>query len=143
MTEAELAWAAGFFDGEGSVGIYPRIQYQKGVRYAGWRLTARLAGCRQASIGRFASIVGNGSVRCEGRRTRRDRRIWMWCSFNAHVETALRQLLPFLVVKREQVELAIEFRATVGNRGSRGTPPEVLSRQAEMADAMKAMKLVS
>ena len=139
-TDIDLAWAAGFFDGEGSVGIYPRTQYHHGKKYVGWRVCARLCGCNRVSVERFAEIVGNGVVRLERRKTKKLREVWGWRAYNAEVMTALERLLPYLVVKKEQVLLGIEFRSTVGNFGSAGIPADVMKRQTEMAALIKAMK---
>jgi hypothetical protein len=142
-SDTDLAWAAGFFDGEGSLGIYRKTQYHRGRKYAGWHVHARVAGCCREAIERFAEIVGEGTVRKEPRLTAGNRNVWVWCGASATAMDSLSRLLPYLTVKREQVELGIEFRKTVANHGSRGTPSEILQRQAAMADAMKAMKRAS
>lgn len=142
-TETELAWAAGFFDGEGSIGIYRHTLYTQSGTYFTWKVKARLSCCSKEAVARFAEIMGNGVVHLQRRQTKKLREVWSWSVYDRHVIAALEPLLPYLVIKKQQVELGIAFRATVKNHGSRGVPEDVLHRQAEIATAMKAMKLVS
>lgn len=141
-TQTELAWAAGFFDGEGSIGIYKRTQYCGGKKYWGWRVSARLVGVHKPSIERFASIVGIGTVGTMKRATRTGKKVWRWSAFDKQVPPSMLPLLPYLIVKADQVRLSVLFRESVGNFGSKGTPIELVAKQTGMAERMKFLKTV-
>lgn len=141
-TETELAWAAGFFDGEGTVGLYKVTQYHSGKPYFGWRLSARLSGCHRASVEKFAAIIGFGTIKMQRRTTRTGKSIWNWQAFNSHVLKSLVPLLPYLVIKADQVRLAVSYRDSVGNFGSGGKPPDLVKKHLDMADRMKFLKTV-
>ena len=143
-TEAELAWAAGLFDGEGSLGVYRHTQYHGGKKYVGLHLIVKLAMCNQQAVEKFGEIVGEGKVNQSPRPTNSGRLVWTWNTGGVRAGLVLTKLLPYLVVKREQAELGLVFRAIV-RKNSRGlrTPPELIQRQSEIADSIKQLKLVS
>lgn len=60
MSEAELAWAAGFFDGEGYIGCVKHSRY-KGMTYM--RLSCTIAQIDRRVLDRFQAAVGVGIVR--------------------------------------------------------------------------------
>lgn len=57
LDREELAWAAGFFDGEGSVGSYPRGH--KGAP----RIMVQVAQVDREVLDRFAAVIGEGVIR--------------------------------------------------------------------------------
>lgn len=106
----EAAYAAGLFDGEGCVLIaYPRSGNKSRRRYH-----------------RLDVSVSNTDIRAlvwlkehfEGRinklsRFGRSRDAWQWRANDGTAETFLQTILPFVIIKREQVEIAIAFRQTI------------------------------
>lgn len=90
-----VAWAAGFFDGEGCLGIYvmrdglSRLQVQTSQRV-------------EAPIRIYEEMFG-GSVCCT------TKGFWQHVVFGPVAAAMLMKLLPHLVVKRDQAELALQF----------------------------------
>lgn len=97
-----LAYLAGFFDGEGCV--YPR----NGLQVSASQVDRRPLDMLQALFG--GTIKTPALV--EGRR-----QMYYWVRYGKPAAVALRALLPWLVVKREQVEWAIEYDALVKSTG--------------------------
>lgn len=112
-TDAERAYAAGFVDGEGSIGIYGgskaklahaltvRVS-QKDPRPLLW-LQARWAGniskCKHNKFGAY--------------------RGYQWQVTGRRAESFLREIRVYLVLKGDQADVAFAFRATIGtNRGN-------------------------
>jgi hypothetical protein len=142
-----LPYAAGFFDGEGCVGIY-------GSRK---RLTLRVctsvANTDKAVIDMFVSRWGGG-IRVMAPRKSNHRTLYTWRTNTAAAIAVLRELRPFLVVKAEQVDCALEFNDKVlrkwgrssgesradGHRGSPGLSDEEKANRIKYADRMKALK---
>ncbi len=101
----ELAYLAGFFDGEGSVYI------TRGVRKVNRTFILQVNAtnndvrpllCLQKAFG--------GSLLRQGIRDETWRPSYFWQANSTKAEAALRALLPYLKVKQEQAKLAILFR---------------------------------
>lgn len=97
------AYAAGLFDGEGSV-IINRVNARVHSLCCTMHLTDR------AAIGALHARFG-GSLNTVKRRAPRHREIWSWRVSGAGAERFLLAIRPFLIVKAAQADLAFEFRA--------------------------------
>jgi hypothetical protein len=96
MTEVEKAYAAGFFDGEGCVLIdLPR-------RTKGYALRVTLAQGSKTVLLRLQAAWGGSLSGKEGR--------WRLSLVGTTAGAFLSDIFPFLVVKREQAAIAIEFQ---------------------------------
>ena len=106
-TAEECAYAAGFFDGEGSV--YIRQPHGR----AGHRSSYSIC----ASVGQddirpvlflqrcWGGCINPGPIRPNGKCNSR------WTLVAASAGRFLRDILPYLIVKREQTELALEIQS--------------------------------
>ena len=119
-TEIELAWAAGFFDGEGC--IHCRIDHGK-LKHQ-FQLIISISNTSLRSLERFKGIVQHGPIYV--RRTYIGnfgpyKPNWQWRSVSKQAHEVLVLLFPYLVTKRQEAELAISARKyLIGNRG--GSP---------------------
>jgi len=50
---------------------------------------------------------------------------WVWSCQSLQAAAALRAMLPFLDVKRDQAEIALEFQATMLPQGTRGAKEQL------------------
>jgi hypothetical protein len=124
------AYFAGFFDGEGSISI--TFQQPPGRRRT-HVLQVAAGQCDRAAIEAMRDAFGG---RVYPRRSEPGRRpFWHWIASAAVAEAALREMLPYLVVKREQATLALRFRELYGpehgttGRGRRASPELVAARE--------------
>lgn len=117
-TEAELAWAAGFFDGEGSIQIVRKIR--KG--YESYELFVRVSQLSDVPLRKFAEWFG-GDVYFN------DQPIWYWQLSSKKVGTALDQLLPYLVVKRSEANVALRFQSRRRNGKKRDAHADNYDRE--------------
>jgi len=101
--EQWLAWAAGFFDGEGCITI---VRAGKGVRYY---LDINVAQADPAPLKIMQALFG-GRLATHGQA--RNRPVYYWKASTQQAFRALNEMLPYLVVKREQAECAKAFNAT-------------------------------
>ena len=108
MQSIELAWAAGFFDGEGYVGSMSlRVRPAKGRARA--VLTMEISQVDERPLLRFAAAVGCGSINRRAVRNPRWRQQWRWRAVGGTAEQALCALLPYLSApKREQAGRAVD-----------------------------------
>lgn len=102
MNIAHVAWCAGLIDGEGCIGAYPT---SAGRFRAVVRVTMTdLEPLNELWVRLRVGTIHNKTVRPPRRPA------WCYCiSDQGDAEAALRMLLPFLVVKRRQAELALQL----------------------------------
>lgn len=109
MSEAEIAWAAGLFEGEGNVALT-----QSGIQI-------RLSMCDEDVVRRWGAVVGVG--KCYGPYTRKvsPKPHWLWrISSTEEIIALFEAFRPWLGQRRiEQFERTIAHRLSV----PRGLPP--------------------
>jgi hypothetical protein len=123
--EADIAYTAGLFDGEGSISIvklakYPRFTF----------LQISVGNNFPEAIFFVQSLLG-GYVTCVKSATRDQ--FYKWALKGKKAGQALRTLLPYLRITKEQAQLAIEFQELVnsGKHGFRNpiTEDEIVKRE--------------
>ena len=112
----QLAWAAGFIDGDGFITIQNRNTKYKDKIYSGQYL--RVGAC-QASIlplEKLQSLFG-GSIRPKNSGPNpngyKRKPQWIWTLSTNTAKEALEQMLPYLVHKQEVAQLALVFQASM------------------------------
>jgi len=127
MTEGELGYAAGIFDGEGSVGIMV-VKNGKGYVYHRLQLTITNTNPEviQWLFERWGGCIHNPRyfAKQEWRAAHR------WTLADGRAMKFLKEILPFLVIKKEQATLGIQFQETK-RRGGFGAPkPDLALRES-------------
>lgn len=114
----QLAWAAGFIDGDGFITIQDRKTKIKEKVYNGHYI--RL-GCCQASeipLKELQRLFG-GTIREKNSGPNREnynrKTQYIWCVSTQQAAEVIEQLLPYLVHKKEVAQLALEFQQTMGS----------------------------
>lgn len=132
-TELERAYFAGFFDGEGSVGI-KRTSKKRKVH--GPYVT--VSQVRPDVLTKFRSIFG-GSLSFRSRAAKNG--IWCWqASGAAHCLLVLESLIPYMIVKKAESQAVVDtFQFKVHSRKA-GLPENVVSFREEMMERIKAMR---
>ncbi len=136
----DLAWAAGFFDGEGYVTIRKKVVKPKKEthkEYINHRLRIGLNHVAPEPVYELAKIFGGyvyhekvterkNSDGCN----RKDRYAWILCDDKAR--EVLVQLLPYLRNKNKVAALGIELRNTFTQLGGGSVSQEVLDKRDEL-----------
>ena len=125
----DLAWCAGFFDGEGFVTIQNRNSLVNGKRYTGHYLRIGINHVAIEPLQEMQRILG-GTIRKQSDHTvvgnRKQRHSWqMGCQA---AKDALIKMMPYFRNKQNVAELGIELQNTMGNHGHRTTPEVLLLR---------------
>lgn len=107
-----LAWAAGIIDGEGSIGIY------KNRHRNNWELRVSVGNLDPRLLRLLRELFG-GHTRLSKVAKGRYRPLWKWAVSHRGAERCLRLVMPWLVAKRDQAELALEARSLVGRKWQR------------------------
>ena len=137
MTETDIAWAAGFVDGEGCVSQRAQFRSQNRRTYS---LSIYVGQVDPRPLYRLSEYFGgNVALRTSWKG---GRPIYMWRVTGAKAEWALRVLLPYLMVKAEQARLAIELQERIRAyvRVGRSVDPEETAARMVLVDAIKADK---
>jgi len=98
----DLAYAAGFFDGEGSIGIYRTNQTQ-----------IQISNTCRAALEEFVKLFGGhvGKVPAKHMEAKNPkwRPAYYWRLYGRNASKALQEMLPYLKEKKPQAELFLTF----------------------------------
>lgn len=140
ITDIDAAYAAGFFDGEGAVMIWRRTGERvdtAGRRYH--RLVTRVRQVDRRPLDWLQARFG-GSVQQAilPKAATGWRPSWDWCLSNRLAVEFLQRVRPFLVLKRDRVDVALRFQATmglnvtVGRKGWTAITPELWEQREQL-----------
>lgn len=121
-TVFEKAYLAGLFDGEGCVGAV-KVRDKRGGRAEAIMFTAVVSMCDREPIDLLAEIYG-GAIR--SRKTAQKAhhsRVFTWQAYGDAGAKFLRDVLPYLRVKRGQAEAYLRARTTFTGWGRRPPSP--------------------
>lgn len=121
-TDLDKAYAAGFFDGEGFVTI---AFMSTKARTRGVSYTMRVGvGQNDPAPLLWLRDRWGGSVRVLKRKTDAGNPPYKWDCCSRMAAAFLRDLQPYLQVKRERAKIALDFQATLFIPGKNGHAPE-------------------
>lgn len=106
----ELSYIAGFFDGEGSVGIHRSYAKNRAVRY---ELQVALVNTDPRPLWEVQKMFGGGVYLRKHLPKHKD--TYHWTLGQRASETFLKAILPWLIVKKARAELALEFMVVKSN----------------------------
>src|SRR5215469_13265102 len=118
----DIAYAAGLFDGEGSITIGRRKT--KGARKPTYFVEI-LMGNTSLSVLEWMKQKFGGRITHNGgnRHNENHRQAWRWMASTRQAGRVLRLLLPFLKIKEKQAKLAISFQERVSKYNARNGNP--------------------
>jgi len=151
VSREDLIYAAGFFDGEGSIGIYEMGSSPKKRQTAHLALVMNVTGTSQSIIMWWKNTFGGRIARvCNSHRDVRRADSWKWCCDAKMAREVLELLVPYLKLKKVEAEIALEFQRhkdsypAWSHRNSKGRntklPDNVVQFRRELADKLKAQK---
>jgi hypothetical protein len=137
MRQELVAYAAGFFDGEG------HIRVSRHSNRGSYMLQISAVQATECPLPIFVELFG-GTVSCRASLYRgRPKRLWTWQVSSKSAEAALIEMQPYLRAKADEVIIALEFRSTFrpqfGDR-SKNSPELEERRRALMIDLQEARR---
>lgn len=116
-----LAWAAGFFDGEGCI----QLTLRKRGPYESWQLYVNAVNTDIRALHKMVQLFG-GSIHTLHKADNAYGYLpsWQWAVSHKKAEAALRLMLPYLIVKAEQAGLALLSREYVKPKYERLKPED-------------------
>lgn len=127
---ATLAYAAGMVDGEGHIGI--NVCRQRGEGNMRHILRVTVTNTHRPLLDWLKERFGGTVIEDHKKVVGPKLRVWTWHSRSLAAYEFLRAIRPYVIVKREQVRLAIEFREKCIT-GARLGPQDVAIRDAYKA----------
>ena len=124
-------YLAGLFDGEGSVGLY-----KNGGR---WYIRVSVSNSVPAPLFLIKEVYGGSIIRYK----QVDHKFVMyrWQAVCVSADSFLKDIAPYVIIKKEQVETAIEYRDKFKkNNGKHLSSEETILREW-YADRLKTLKL--
>ena len=140
LTEAEKAYLAGFFDEDGCVNIAVNSSDKNAATQTHY-LQVILAQANEAFLRKWRDRLNIGSLHKVQPNEKTVKQCWSWRIFNREAEWFLRMILPYVDMKRQQVEIALEFRKTKHDViAAYGTPASMLALRQYYLEALQAAK---
>lgn len=131
-------WFAGFFDGEGSIGIYftHKIDSGDGVRRYQWEPKFSVYQDSESLIREIHTKLGGNIHRCGGKDGRAWACVWTW----RRAIFIARYLQPYSKVKREQVDAFLDAMRQWGRyvNGNRRLPDAVVAARHKLAKSVNS-----
>jgi hypothetical protein len=123
MVDERLIWCAGFFDGEGCIGAYGyNLQVTVGQKY-------------REPLEVFLDVLQRGSIVLSSHTYVH----YVWTVSGRKAGYVLEQMLPYLVLKRPQAVLGVEFASTIGTNGHSHSM-DVHARREQISQELKQLK---
>ena len=119
VKESDLAWLAGFIDGEGSITIAKRKR-QKSINY-NYDLQLRIINTDKSLLDHCQSIIGKGEIKAPLVAKATYKQSWSWSLWANSAKEALIKVSPYLVGKQMQAKLGIELQDNI-NMGKKLRP---------------------
>jgi hypothetical protein len=140
---SDLAWAAGFFDGEGCIAII-RQPYRDPTRQPTYRLKLYVSQVNKRSLEEFEWAVGLKGRIVEQKAKGRSRRSCYHLTYESLSSVVvLRRLQPFLRRKGEQCAIALDFQRDCEvhtHFGPKGCPDEIWDLRRAYFNRMQTIK---
>lgn len=131
----DLAWAAGFFDGEGCISVV-RCTH-KGVAREQVQVLLDVAQVNPTPLERLVALFG-GRIRVSPNGQDGAWRIHAWRIYGRKAGVILQQVLPYLIGKRRQAELCLELISMQGGPGQRRSDA-VYARSLAIAEELRIL----
>jgi hypothetical protein len=128
LTDAQKGYIAGIIDGEGCLQahLYPKLVLRLEV------------GNTHPGLGEWLrEVTGGGSVSAFDR-GHGARRIHLWRAYSGTAAPLLREVLPYLIIKREQAEMFLELAEMAKGRVT--LPAEAQAHREMLVGAIAANK---
>lgn len=137
-TETDWAYAAGYFDGEGWIGI--RYQKPRGTKSpnGSWTVRVQINSVDAAPLEWLEETFGGGIVVAR-KAGPHNKLLWGWCLSSSAVKRWLMGVMPYLKIKDDEARLTLRFWEGPEWTGKL-LPPEEHQRRALLAAEVKAIK---
>ena len=136
------SYLAGFIDGEGSIGLNKELDKRKGPRYFHYRPSLQIVNTHEGVMKFIHQQLGYGDYRHVGENRRHHRGIYRVAVRNqGYLLELLKCLLPYLIIKRRQAELLVEYIEQRQNAWAKGWHKPTTARDHEIFKELRILNL--
>ena len=133
----EEAWAAGFIDGEGCLGLYATGRARNFVP------VVRAAGVDPAPLHRLCELFGGKVNPMPTPKSSKWRQAYEWSLHGAReIESALQTLIPYMSVKHSEAMILLMALKTYPQKHGARIPVNIQEFRQECAAALKSLKRI-
>lgn len=138
MSQTEFAWAAGFIDGEGHLGIHYRLSTKRRWVYHIGDAQLSVTNTSSESLVALQKVFGGLGTILPAYTRPRHKPIFRWAICRMiDIARVLLAILPYVVTKRRQTELLLAYCASrISRRGKRHPISEI---ELSMIRELKAL----
>lgn len=136
VPELELIRLAAFVDGEGSIVLGMQEGRARNLRIQLCNTDPRLI--------LWAKEIFGGTVTKEekSKKSSNWRNIFRWHVTSKQAELLLKAIAPYLILKKEQAEVALAYRLTIGKQWEK-VPSETKLKRVELSDELSRLKRIN
>jgi hypothetical protein len=134
IPEVEIARLAAFIDGEGSISLQASGSARRSA-FCAVRLTIA-----QANMELMEYLLNTFGGRYEQGQGGTNRPMYYWLCGSHYACFLLRRCLPWLIVKRTQAEVALEYQSTIDSNNRRALPDELVTRRTNLKNKLTLLK---
>src|SRR5882672_2340266 len=138
LRREDVAYLAGFFDGEGSVTIN-RVKRADGRSKTDSYTLHAVIGNTDPTVLVWAQSLFGGYLIPREPRNKRHRSSVQWMLQNQWALRFLETIRPYVRMKTTVVDVAINFQRAMRKHGPKRTPPEVIAWREEQRDTIRLM----
>jgi hypothetical protein len=142
ITDTDLAWAAGIIDGEGCISIFKCSPKSKPGSQRSYTLYVRVGNSSFPMTKKLQRLFGGGIGFRPAGRWKSKLPEYKWNVSTHKAVSCLKLILPYLVAKKDQAEVGIEFSKTTKSPGRRGYTDEETRVRHAMYESISALKRV-
>lgn len=106
MRRHDLAWIAGFFEGEGSIGCYRRTNTINGKQYSNWQINASIAQKDKGILLWLKRRFNTGSLYYQTSASKFGNGVWVWRLSPLNTLKFIKEIYPFMRTKRKKAQVA-------------------------------------
>ncbi len=138
LSETDAAYIAGFLDGEGSICLQSNHTNDLN-RSTSYHLRVTITNTFPGIIDWLAFTVGYGNVHARKIYPGANKQGWDWSINGRRAINLLKQLYPFLKVKRLQAEVAFKFAETLSFPGQNRLSAEVIDIRERLREKLSIL----
>ena len=143
LTRWQCAYLAGFIDADGCIQIYGR----NGENKRPWTVTVTLYNCHKKALEEMRDWIGAGNVKCRDRNPEKWNASYYLKYAAATAAKVIKKTAPYMLVKREQAAVIMEFLETFKKdnyegsswQGGRRVKEPVLNKREQLKKKLQSL----
>ncbi|MBU0791738.1 MAG: LAGLIDADG family homing endonuclease, partial [Gammaproteobacteria bacterium] len=142
-SDVELAWVAGIIDGEGCISVIKsKVNKKEGV-YFRYQLNIYVGMIHKPTIYRIKDIFKFGHLAKDDRGSECSRTRFIWGVSCNQAEAVLKAILPFMITKKEEARVALEFQENTDRSGGKYPSKGEWKKREYYRQRLKKLKRIS